>query len=183
MSDGPWKSLPLGSHWKQVAKRLETDAFTLAERREFLASALAKEAEGLPLKAILRKVSNGQGHLFGLGEMTEALRRDHPGSKIVQTFLTYVNATENGVATERGVVESAIADTLEESMLDNSRSMEEHYIRKNRVPWGRVEARFKDVRQAIDIRGLASRIVADSGSSGSGNRPPKRSGLDEGPQL
>ena len=183
MSDGPWKSLPLGSHWKQVAKRLETDAFTLAERREALASALAKEADGLPLKAILRMAPNGQGHLFGLSEMIEPVRREYPGSKIVQTFLTYVSAAHTGAASGRGVVVSAVADTLEESLLDNSRSMEEHYIRKNRVSWGRVEARFKDVREAIDIRGLASRIVADSGSSGSANRPPKRSGLDEGPQL
>ena len=183
MSDGPWKSLRLGSHWKQVAKRLETDAFTLAERREALEAALAQEAEGLPLKDILRMVPNGQGHLFGLSEMIEALRRDRPGSKIVQTFLTYANTTEPGAAPGRGVVESAVADTLNECLLENSRSIEEHYIRKQQATWGPVEARFKAVREAIDIRGLASRIVADSGSSARVRHPPKRSGLDEGPQL
>ena len=76
MSDGPWKSLPLGPHWKRVAKRLETDVFTLAERREALESTLEKEAEVLPLKAVLRMVPNGQGHLFGLSEMIEVPRRD-----------------------------------------------------------------------------------------------------------
>ena len=34
MSDGPWKSLPLRSHRKQVAKRVENDAFTLEECRD-----------------------------------------------------------------------------------------------------------------------------------------------------
>ena len=183
MSDGPWRSLPLGPQWKLAAKRLETDAFTLAERRAALEAALAQEAEGLPLKAILRVVPNGQGHLFGLSEMIEALRRDHPGSKIVQTFLTYVSAMETGVAWGRGVVESAVADTLYERLLETSRSFEEHYIRKKQATWGPVEARFKAVREAIDIRGLASRIVADSGSSARVRHPPKRSGLDEGPEL
>lgn len=183
MSDGPWKSLPLGSHWKQVARRLETDAFTLAERREALESALSKEAEGLSLKAILRVVPNGQGHLFGLSEAIEALRQDHPGSKNLQTFLTYVCTAETGTASGCGVVESALADTLNECLLENSRSMEEHYIRKKQATWGPVEARLKAVREAIDIRGLASRIVADSGSSARVRNTLKRSGLDEGPQL
>ena len=56
MSDGPWQSLPLGPQWKRVAKRVETDAYTLAERREALEAALAQEAEGLPPEAILRMV-------------------------------------------------------------------------------------------------------------------------------
>ena len=183
MSDGPWKSLPLGPRWKRFAKRVETDSFTLAERVEALEAALAQEAEGLPLKAILRMVPNGQGHLFGLSEMIEALRRDHPGSKIVQTFLTYASATEAGAASGRGVVESAVADTLNECLLENSRSIEEHYVRKKQATWGPVEARFSAVREPIDTRGLASRIVADSGSSVRIRHPPKRSGLDEGPQL
>ncbi len=183
MSDGPWKSLPLGPHWKRVAKRLETDVFTLAERREALESTLEKEAEVLPLKAVLRMVPNGQGHLFGLSETIEVLRPDHPGSKIVQTFLTYMSATETDAASGRGLVESAVADALNECLLENSRSIEEHYIRKKQATWGPVEARFSAVREAIDIRGLASRIVADSGSSVRTRHPPKRSGLDEGPQL
>ena len=183
MSDGPWRSPPLGPHWKQVATRLETDAFTLAERREALEAALLQAAEGLPLNAILGMVPNGQGHLFGLSEMIEALRRDHPGSKIVQTLLTYVDATENGAPLGRGVVESAVADTLNGCLLETSRSFEEHYIRKKQASWGPVEARSEAVREAVDIRRLASRIVADSGAPARVRRPPKRSGLDEGPQL
>jgi hypothetical protein len=183
VSDGPWQSLPLGPQWKRVAKRVETDAFTLAERREALEAALAQAAEGLPLKAILRMVPNGQGHLFGLSEVIEALRQDHPGSKSVQTFLTCVSAAENGTALERGIVVSAVADMLNECLFENLRSIEEHYIRKKQATWGAVEARFETVREAIDIRGLASRIVAESGSSARVRHPPKRSGLDEGPRL
>lgn len=164
---------------------MENDAFTLEERRDHLKATLGKEAGELPLEEVLRTVMpNGQGHLFGpdLTEVVEALRRDHPGSKIVQTFLTYVSAMETGVALGLGVVESAVADTLNERLLETSRSFEEHYIRKKQATWGPVEARFKAVCEAIDIRELASRIVADSGAARV-RRPPKRSGLDEGPQL
>lgn len=186
MSDGPWKSLPLRSHWKQVAKRLENDAFTLEERRDHLKATPGKEAGELPLEAVFRTVMpNGQGHLFGpnLTEVIETLRRDHPGSQNAQTFLTCLSDQEGSPASGRDIVESAVADTLEDCLLAHSRSIEEHYLRRNPVLWERVEPLLDAARQAIDIRGLASRIVADSGSSARAHHPPKCSGLDEGPQL
>ena len=109
MSDGPWKSLPLRSHWKQVAKRLESDAFTLEERRDHLKATLGKEAGELPLEEVLRTVMpNGQGHLFGpdLTEVVEA-RRDHPGSQSAQTFLTCLSDQKGSPASGRDIVESA----------------------------------------------------------------------------
>ena len=91
MSDGPWKSLPLRRHWKQVAKQAENGAFSPEELSGALEAALLKEAKALPLEGAFRAVvPNDQGLLFKpdlYGEL-EALRRDHPGSKVVQTFLS-----------------------------------------------------------------------------------------------
>ena len=89
MSDGPWRSLPLRPHWKQVAKQAEIGASSLEEICGALEAALQKEAEALPLEAVRRVVvPGGQGVLFkpDLNGELEALQREHPGSKIVQTL-------------------------------------------------------------------------------------------------
>lgn len=182
MSDGPWKSLPLRPHWKEVAKRAENSVFTLEERREAMETALKKEADELPLKPVFRTVG-GHGGLFGLAKTVDALRQDHPGSKSVQTFLTYLTNQEADSSSGREIVVSAVADMLDECLLDNGRSTEEHYLRRDPILWERVEPRLEAVRELIDTRALARRLVSDSGSSRSAHHPPKRSGLDEGPQL
>lgn len=186
MSDGPWKSLPLGKHWKQFAKRLENRAFSLGEVTEARDAALLKEARGLPIKEIMRILSpNGQGTLFApdLARVIEALRQEHPGSKTVQTFLTYLSQQDAGASSGRDMVESAVAETLHECLHDNSRSTKEHYLRKTWFPWGRVSGRFTQACRVVDVRGLASQIVDDSGSPAPARSPVKRDGLDEGPQL
>ena len=186
MSDGPWKSLPLGKHWKQFAKRFENRAFSPEEVTEALEAALLKEARELPLKAIVRLLApNGQGTLFApdLAMAIEALRQEHPGSKNVQTFLTYLSQQDASALPGRDLVDSALADTLRECLHDNSRSTQEHYLRKTRFPWGRVSGRFTEACRTVDVRGLASRIVDDSGSPTPVGSPVKRDGLDEGPQL
>ena len=186
MSDGPWKSLPLGKHWKQFAKRLENRAFSPEEVTEALDAALLREARELPLKAVMRIVApNGQGTLFApdLAKAIEALRQEHPGSKTAQTFLTYLSQQDASASSGRDIVKSAVAGTIRECLHDNSRSTQEHYLRRTRFPWGRVSGRFTEACRAVDVRGLASRIVDDSGSPAPARGPVKRDGLDEGPQL
>ena len=186
MSDGPWKSLRLRRHWKQFAKRLENGAFSPEEVTEALDAALLVEARELPLKAIMRiLVPNGQGTLFApdLAKAIEALRQERPGSNTAQVFLTYLSQKDASASSGRDMVESAVADTLHECLHDNSRSTKEHYLRKTRFPWGRVSGRFTEACRAVDVRGLASRIVDDSGSPAPARSPVKRDGLDEGPKL
>lgn len=186
MSDGPWKSLPLRRHWKQCVKRLEHRAYSPEEVAEALDAALLKEACELPLKAIVSNLApNGQGTLFApdLTRVMEALRQEHPGSKHVQTFLTYLSQQDASAASGRDMVESAVAAALHECFHNHSRSIREHYIRKTGSRCERVEARLTEARRAVDVQGLASRVVADSESSARGSRLVKRDGLDEGPQL
>ena len=186
MSDGPWKSLPLRRRWKQVAKRLENEAFSPQEVAERMNVALLREAGELPVEAVLRSVgSNGQGDLFGtdLTEKIDSLRQDHPGVKNVQNFLTYLNQQDTSASSGLEIVESALADTLDECLHDHARSIQEHYLGNARLPWERVEGRFDAARRAVDVRGLASRIVDDPGSPAPTRIPAKRDGLDEGPQL
>ena len=185
MSDGPWKSLPMRPHWRRVAKQAENGAFSTEELSGALDAALLKEAEELPLEAICRAVMpSDQGVLFRPdqdGEF-EALRRDHSGSKVVQTLLTCLRDQETNGSSGREMVESAVADTLDECARDNSRAIQEHYYRNSRSPKVPVDRRIASAHRLCDFQDLASRIVAPSGSPSSSS-PAKRSGLDDGPPL
>ena len=186
MSDGPWKSLPMRPHWKQVAKQAENGAFSPEELSGALEAALLKEAEELPLEAACRAVvPSDQGVLFrpDLDGEFEALRRERPGSKVVQRFLTCLRDQEASGSSGREMVESAAADTLDECARDYSRAIQEHYYSKSRSPTVPVHRRLASAHRLCDFHGLASRIVAPSGSSASSSSPAKRSGLDDGPQL
>ena len=186
MSDGPWRSLPLRPHWKQVAKQAEIAASSPDELSGALEAALQKEAEALPLEAVCRAVvSDGQGVLFkpDLNGELEALQRRHPGSKVVQTFVTCLLHEESSGSSGSEMVESAVADTLDECARDHSRAIQEHYYRKSRSPTVPVDRRLASAHRLCDFRGLAARMVAPTGSSASSPGPAKRSGLDEGPRL
>ena len=186
MSDGPWRSLPMQRHWKQVAKQAENIAFSPEELSESLKAALQKEIRDLPFEAVVRKVvPNGQGVLFSpdvTGEI-EALQRDFPDSKAAQTFLAYVL---DGVASgppNPEWLESALADTLDECAFDNSRSIEEHFLRDSRSPETPIHLRLESARHQFDFLALASQMLAPSSYSGQSLGPAKRSGLDDGPLL
>lgn len=186
MSDGPWKSLPMRQHWKQVAEQAENGAFSLEDPCEVLEAALCKEAEELPLGMVCRAaVPNDQGVLFRpeLNGIIEALQRDHPGSKVVQRFLTCLRDEEASGSSGCEMVKSAVADTLDECARDHSRAIQEHYYRKSRSPEVPVDRRLASARGLCDFQRLASRMVAQPGSSVSSSSPARRSGLDDGPQL
>ena len=185
MSDGPWRSLPLRPHWKQVAKRAENGAYSLEETFEARDAALLKEAKELPLEAVLSVVLDGQGVLLGpdLDGKLEEIGRGHPGSALVQTFISCLRNQLAGGSSGREMVESAVSDTLRECALDHFRAIQEHYYRKSQSPTVDVRHRLESAYRACDFRELASRLVAPSGSSASPPRPAKRSGLDDGPRL
>ena len=186
MSDGPWRSLPLQRHWKQVARQAEIRASSPEELSGALEAALQKEAEALPLEAVCRAVvPDGQGVLFkpDLNGELEALQRSHPGSKVVQTLVTCLLDDESSGSSGSELVESAVADMLDESARDHARAIAEHYYRKSRSPTVPVDRRLASAHRLCDFRGLASQLVAPAGSPALSPGPAKRSGLDDGPQL
>ena len=118
-----------------VAKQAENGAFSPEEVSGALEAALLKEA--VPLKEVCRAVvPSDQGVLFrpDLGGEFGALWRDHTGSKVVQALLTCLRDQEANGSSGREMVESAVADALDECARDHSRAMVEHYYRKSRSP-------------------------------------------------
>ena len=185
MSDGPWKSLPMRPHWKQVAKQAENEAFSLEELSKALFVALLKEAEELPLDAVWRAVMpNDQGDLFGpdLDRKIKALERDHAGSKLVQKLLNCLRYQKAMGSSGREMAVSAVADTLDECAHDHLRAVLEHYYRKSHSPTVAVRSRLDSARDLCDFQRLASGL-APFGSPASSPSPARRFGLDDGPSL
>jgi len=179
MSDGPWRSLPLRQHWKQVARQAEIRASSPEELSGALETALQKEAAALPLEAVCRAVvPDGQGSLFkpDLNGELEALQRGHPGSKVVQTLVTCLLDEESSGSSGSELVESAVADMLDEYARDYARAIAEHYYRKSRSPTIPVDRRLASAHRLCDFRRLASRLVAPPGSSASSPGPVKTLG-------
>ena len=186
MSDGPWKSLRLRPHWKQVAKQAENGAFSPEELSGALEVALLKEAEELPLEAVCRAVvPSDQGDFFrpDLDGEFEVLRRDHPGSKLVQTLLTCLRDQEADGLSGREMVDTAVADALDECARDNSRSIQEHYYRKRPSSTVPVDRRLAAAHRLCNFQGVASQMVAPSSSAVPSASLAKRPGLDDGPLL
>ena len=186
MSDGPWKSLPMRPHWKQVAKQAETGAFSAGEVSGAIEAALRKEGNELPFEAVRRAVgADDQGVLFipDMSGQLEMLRADQPGSKLVETFVTCLLDAEARGLSGREMMKRAAADTFDEYARDQSRAIEEHYYRSIRAPKVPVNSRLASARRLCDFDSLAAKMVGPSGSSASPSGLAKRSGLDEGPLL
>lgn len=173
-------------HWRQVARRAEIGAFSQDELSDAFQAALLKDAEDLPVEAVCRAmIPEDQGVLFqpDLNRLFEDLRRDHPGSKPVDTLVTSLRDPESVELSATEMVVLAVADTLHEVAHDYSRAVAEHYYRKSGSSQAPVDRRLTTALRMCDFQDLASRVVAGSGSSGSSSGPAKRSGLDDGPLL
>ncbi|MCY4572758.1 MAG: hypothetical protein OXF01_08135 [Gemmatimonadetes bacterium] len=186
MSDGPWKSLPMRRHWKQVAKQAETGAFSADELSGAMEAAVREDGKELPIEALRRAVgSDDQRVLFipDLSGQLETLRADQPGSKFVETFFTCLLDAQARGLSGREMMKRAAANAFDEYTRDQSRSVEEHYYRSSRDPKVPVNDRLAAARRLCDFDSLAARMVAPSGSSPSPPSTVKRAGLDEGPLL
>jgi hypothetical protein len=90
MSDGPHKSLPLRSYWKNFAERAAKGAYSIEEASEALHVALKKDLREAPL-AIVRGILIGdeQESLFGDEnlERLEILRQTSPGSSMANMVI------------------------------------------------------------------------------------------------
>jgi len=58
MSDGPFKNLKLGRHWKRFAKAVQNDAFTSAECSALAMNALLQDILTQDAKALLTDLTN-----------------------------------------------------------------------------------------------------------------------------
>lgn len=187
MSDGPHRSLPMRRHWKDLAERAEKAAFSADQVCEAVPYALKKDFAESPLEAVRNVLcGDGQGLLFPSDRTAqlEALRAECRGSAGGNTLIDCaVEAIANGLTGDTAC-KSALENALQDHTRNSFRSVEEHYQREASArSTGYVRERLDAARRKCDFGALASELVSPEKPSKARARPPKRSGIDEGPQL
>jgi hypothetical protein len=173
-------------HWRDLAERAAKAAFSAEEVCEALKPALKRDfiAEA-PLDAVKDILGAGkQASLFSddRAEQLEALRPASPsaiGNIVINCALEAVAEGLSGSA----AVESTLRNALEEHTRGSFRSMEEHYQREANARSARfVRERLDAARNQSDFLALA-RDLSGVKQKVSEQRIPKRTGVDEGPQI
>lgn len=185
MSDGPHRSLPMRSHWKDVAQRAAQAAFSPEQVCEALPYALKRDILEAPIKAV-RDIMNGDSLFPQLRiEQLEGLRDSCRGSAQGNALVDCaVEAVRDGL-TGDAATEMALRNTLEDGTRCAVRSIEEHYEREaSSCSAGFLRERLDAARQKLDCAAVARELLSPE-------RPPakrsitlpRRTGVDEGPTL
>lgn len=187
MSDGPYRSLKLPSHWKKVAQYAENDAFTEDQISQAVGPALATDWRSGDLEVGARVigeiVDDQQASLFGQIDQLEALAQASAGNSLRQILvhcaMQRVDAGEVGSAT----VEGATADALAIWASRHTRPIEEHYCRKWDVSRaGNVRTRIEGGFAATNYDSIARQLLGTEAPAGL-RAPSKYDGLEEGPPI
>ncbi|KTE01914.1 hypothetical protein [Sphingopyxis sp. H115] len=187
MSDGPYRSLNLPSHWKKVAKYAENDAFSEQQICEAVVPALARDWRQGELAQIAAAIADiadqTQPGLFEQLDRLEALAQATAGNGfrqiLVHCAMQHVDAGASGDA----VVEGAAADALAIWASRHTRPIEEHYQREwDATRAGNVRARIEGGFAATRYDGLARQLLGKDAPAGQ-RAPRKQDGLGEGPPL
>lgn len=172
MSDGPHRSLPLKPHWKSLAERAATPAYSLAEVAEAWSVALNAEMREAPLDEIRTILGGGeQRALFNeecaaqLEAARSACRGSMAGTAVIDCAIEAHAIGLRGDEAFEAAVQNA-RDTLARSAIH---SIDEHYKRE-------------DGANAAAVRGRLAAGCRDVSNSNT-TRLKKRTGVDEGPPL
>jgi hypothetical protein len=187
MSDGPHRSLPLRHPWKQLAKRADKHAYDSQDVVDAICPALEQDCALELTKDFMNKLRTvcGIGQLFGEHSDAdiEALKRLAAGrgslGSVVADF-----AAEAIAAGRRGdqAIRYALDQALQDRMVRNARSMEEHYLRESSVRRATgVRSRLENAILKAPISALANKLAAAPASSTA--TPPKHQGVDDGVMM
>jgi hypothetical protein len=186
MSDGPHKSLPMRRHWKKLAERAETPAYSLGDVTEALSFALKKDFQKSLVLQIQEILSGGdQILLFNdhCKDQLEAVRRDCRGSAADNLLIDCaIEAVTEGL-TGHPASRSALENALDAYALGASRQIEEHYLRKEPRSTANIRDRLKAARAQCSNTVLASEMLSIKPASSNGYGLPKHTSIDEGVAL
>lgn len=183
MSDGPHKSLPMRDHWRNLAERATTPAFTAEQVAEAFPVALKNDFCEAPL-AQLRDIfgDNAQSSLFTADRVAqlEATRRECRGSAAGNTLIDCaLEANANGL-TGDVACRAALENALDTHARAGCHQIEEHYRRKEPQSTANIRDRLNAAWRQCGRSEIASELMSDGSSK---PRLPKRTGIDEGPSL
>lgn len=180
MSDGPFKSLPLGKEWRLLAECVINPASSRADRDRFLTAALRRCDRRLPVDQARRQLGEGGGGLFSsdIRNSIENLRRASPRTPQNRVFFEELES-----AIEAGdVLEDAIRHARRFALLDEQEAQLRGIVEISQRENAQVDLRaLRDCLAQIGPEVVAS-IVAELETEVVATRI-RHDGLDEGPEL
>lgn len=174
MSDGPHRSLPLPPPWRNVLRCAEIPARSQMETIEAAEYALAEDCRQLP-ELLLHPWLVQPDLVMDGGPGPSAL-----GNIVIDHIRRLQNGAPPNLATHQRALASALSDFFRRRIL----SIEEHCRRhRNDRRARRALARIREIGREYDSTALAKRLARSTSEVSRAPRPPKRKGLEEGPEL
>lgn len=186
MSDGPHRSLPMRRHWKALAARAATPAYSPTQVAEAFPVALKRDFGEAPLSQIRDILGGGeQSSLFreDRAAQLEAARHACRGSAAANTLIDCaIEATANGLTGDTAF-RTALENASDAHAKAGCHQIEEHWRREEPQSTVNVRDRLNTARSACSYSDLASELMSGKPTGKGDLRLRKRTGVDEGPSL
>lgn len=183
MTDGPHRSLLLKKHWKDFAKRIDIEACSLEERRQYLRVAVKKEFPEPVLTALrnfLDEMKRGFLPVVDPVKRIEAISKNCRGSAAGNILISCAIHKLSKGQIGKDAFQNAFKDASEQVARANLRSIEEHYCRKepNSERLNSFRKRLDKTFQETDFDSIGSELIEKREL-----KKTIRTGVDEGPEL
>ena len=189
MSDGPYRSLPLGRPWKKVGEVACNSAFSLTEVEEKIRFARKRDFVDAPVTKVVGILLNGiKDRLIADDEGTigklQDLKKKLPVTPVNELVVDCaIEAARRGLCEEKDA-ENAVADALEIWTSRHLRSVEEHGHRSPKLKEASgIEQRIRQAARLLDAASDVADLLSGKGSRKKLVQPTKNTGLDGGVAL
>jgi hypothetical protein len=190
MSDGPYRTLKMRPHWRQVGKRAYQLAYDHPDVVDAICPALERDfAWEVPtgfIKELRVFCADIEPSLFGDNDyVLDRLKQTASGRGSLGNVIAdcAAEALANGKNGD-DAVRSALKEALTDRLVRHARAMEEHFLREAGTQRaGDLRTRLTNAiaSSGASIDALAQKLTTQPASSASG--PPKHQGLDDGVVL
>lgn len=189
MSDGPHRSLPLRKAWRELAKRGDQATYDPEQVAEAAKHALASDFRNevsWPLLKALKDIFKGRDNSLGLPEIAlhqlEEARALAAGSVFGMNAIAWsIQLVNDGHLNENAFFD-AVGLAAKERGFANTRSIEEHYLRKsNQRRADGVTARLYSAIAGLSENSLG--LMLANPRPAQRPAPRKRTGLSDGVPL
>lgn len=186
MSDGPHRSLPMRRHWRDLAERAATPAYSAEQVAEAFPIALKRDFREAPLSQV-RDILGGsaQTSLFkeDRAAQLEAARQACRGSAAGNTLIDCaIEANALGL-TGDAAFRSALENAIDAHARGGCHQTEEHWRRKEPESTANVRERLREARTACAHDAVACELISGESTGSRDLKLLKRIGVDEGPPL
>jgi hypothetical protein len=189
MSDGPHRSLRMRKAWKELAKRGDQLTYDAEQVGEAASHALASDFRNevsAPLVSALKDVFTGRDNSLGLREIAlqqlEEAKALAAGSVFGMNAVAWSIELVNEGRRGKEALYEAVGLAAKERGFANTRSVEEHYLRKsNQRRADGVAARLQNAISGLSESKLGSMLVDPQPAAPRG--PPKKMDVNDGVPL